>query len=126
MKNVLTEKEIIDGTRILAPFNGWIPLDWEDELYVKKGNTCLLSDMKYSGSYDWLIPVWIEFRNITDVDKRIENVRLIHIHQSRIEKALLRSEEASPVEAFRALVSAVKWFNGIENNESHSQLNKII
>ena len=123
----LTEQEIREGCLLLAEFDGMIYLN---ELSNKYPNGILVyddeendeifepDDLEYHTSYDWLMPVWVKFR---DMESELNKLNVFAImedfiyHFYMVERALTRSKLLVPIQAFRALVSAVKWLNSIDN-----------
>ena len=111
--NQLTEQEIKEGTEILALFEGSSFCNDDTEAYpngyfmFEDTGAIESKDMVYHTSYGWLMPVWVKFR---DMRLYIDS-SVYYFHLFECEKSICNQ---SISEAFRALVSAVKWFNSIE------------
>ena len=92
----LTEQEIREGKAALDKFMGE-EITWR-------------IDVSYHNSYDWLMPVWVKFRDIPAFNSCMPNV-IKGQFESKVEYAVVYKPIS---EAFRALVSAVKWYDSIE------------
>jgi len=64
----------------------------------------------YRTSYDWLIPVWVKFR---------ESFQGYHYikHESKCTKIQHAMMYGTILDAFTALVEAVEWWNGLNEKE---------
>lgn len=108
-----------EKTRLIAEFDGWTfhnddpgfsPTGYWMDKY--KSETieyqCLrLSDMQFSTSYDWLMPVWHKFR-----DLRFED-NLTHLLQHGNHSIWIQSELSmgNINGLFEKLAEAIEWYN---------------
>lgn len=112
------KEEIIEYNKLLAEFDGWtIEMGMEtiyNPFYNKKPfNICLLSDMAFSTSWAWLMPVWFKF-----LDLHFDNVKHEFEHsdfKSEIGSKILYDNDKTPIKAFNALAIAIKWYNNTQN-----------
>lgn len=113
---LLKQKEIEqteEGNKVLADFmelqfqeaNGLRMYSYDDWGY-------LISELEYSTSWSWIMPVWIKFRDLK-IDKKefdgyINNSRLHYKKVSNLGSILIDAN--SPSNFFPHLVEAVKWY----------------
>jgi hypothetical protein len=103
-----TKNELIteaEGNKLIAVFMGLKPnpsdggRTWNGETYSPEWTT-----LKYHKSWDWLMPVWIKFRDL-EYQERMLN----HSHwRSIISNQLYLAKD--PSELFPLLVNAIKWY----------------
>ena len=115
----LTEQEIREGSEILALFEGSNFCNDDIETYpngyfiFEDTGAIESKDMVYHTSYGWLMPVWVKFREKLSEYRTFEPNEGVQAanHVTTLETNILYGTKS---EAFRALVSAVKWYNSIE------------
>jgi hypothetical protein len=84
--------KIEEGNRVLAEFEG----NTNDRVF-------------YHDSYDWLMPVWVKFRELRFDDSK-QRARFAKRRQD-IRYAMT---EGTVPELFAALVEAVRWWNEVK------------
>lgn len=74
-----------------------------------KSTTQFLNECKFSTSWDWLMPVWIKFRDL-NIDRSVDSSTWfqLRIFRNKIQRILPNSN--SPSDFFPHLVEAVKWY----------------
>ena len=115
----LTEQEIREGSEILALFEGSNFCNDDIETYpngyfiFEDTGAIESKDMVYHTSYDWLMPVWVKFRDMMETYPPTNQQDFLdgYSHLQLIKHAIA---DKPITEAFRALVSAVKWYNSIQ------------
>ncbi len=106
---LLKQKEIEDtedGNKVLAEFMGQHVTPNALRRNVVMGKSFYECELQYHSSWDWLLPVWIKFRDlkVDDFDYIDHSYCVDHLKD-----LLFRSD--SPSDFFPHLVEAIKWYN---------------
>jgi hypothetical protein len=127
-ETVLTDNELIaevfnaNEILVIALFDGWVydserwipPNIWIEKdvdgtnrsIQVRRHDKTFVSSfptLKYDTSWDWIMPVWIKFRNLNCSYPRYEE------WINSLQWYLYSSDE--PKRFFERLVYAIKWYN---------------
>lgn len=102
-----------DKSKLIAesPFGGCTINDKEKVFkYTVFGQQWAVEGLKYHSNWNWLIPVWIKFRDLPYL--RIKEVLEHAEYMEYIQRAICQNE--TPSEAFEALVKGIIWYNSIK------------
>lgn len=124
----MKDVEIIECSKIIAIFHGWIrenePLhsqfNWlwhgtdnpmllphPEDIYSPKG-------FRYHIQYNWLMPVYCKFRDlpIADLVRR-------HEHKQIMQPIKYALTHGTIEQLFIELTAAIKWYNNLSQNRNH-------
>jgi len=106
-----------DGYGYVQTLEGFEISDFINEKYHeqdKNFHQFAIEDLKYHISYDWLMPVWVKFRDLENeiVDYQF-NKLAFYVLKAKIKDLL--TEKDTPIEAFEELAKAIEWYNTIKN-----------
>jgi hypothetical protein len=113
----MTNKEIVEGQKIVAHYMGGMELTSEDFSFNEAQQNSNQSQaysyegMKYCTSWDWVIPVWIKFRKGWDGKDEKYGEWL-----DSLGWYLYSSDE--PMRFFERLVYAIAWYNSRPNQQT--------
>lgn len=108
-------REINEGNRILAEFMGmnlqWYKLGNSEDIEVIDSEAYIpewwrAEELKYDSDWNWLMPVWLKFRDLDIYDPLTFKLKW------KISQEIIKTN--SPLEVFKQLVKAVKWYNSIK------------
>lgn len=114
----MTQKEILEGNRLIAEFmggiyksdrfvidDGWVFLPFHNMQQIKR--------LKYNSSWDWLIPVYNKFTSDLDIAWKITSKGVfIHNHNNGYNSLFeVNCPENVIVDAYRGAVNFIKWYN---------------
>lgn len=121
----MENKEILEGNKLIAEFDGWILTDEfpdKNRTYTKNGNLELDTTFKYHTSWDWLMPVVDKIEKkgcIIEISYSIVCMCRICIIGKKYEKAfnIINDNNGGiqPISAvYKSIVEFIKWYN--QNN----------
>lgn len=99
----------IESNRIITEFdklqiNSEIP-----DTFFKDGFMYGISSLQYHSSWDWIMPVWIKFRDI-DISEESDAIKNnMHKWINCLEKELCSADV--PYDIFNSLATAIQWYN---------------
>lgn len=83
------------------------------EAFMTNGANAKVKGIPYHESYDWLMPVWVKFRELRCNADGIETWNMcteLNHHRDEIIKAMTYG---TLPELYESLVKAVEWVNGL-------------
>ena len=106
----LTVEQIRNGNKVLGNFDGWItPPDVNPDLGKKGNRLTSYENLKYHTSYDWLMPVWVRFR-----DNRFGDMAKTAQHKTLCDSMInIIAFSNEPMTLFKAMVHAIKTMNNL-------------
>jgi hypothetical protein len=95
---------------LIAEFRGWSSFKTEHDTFWHSTEKCTASLWEYHSlhldsfqkSWDWLIPVWIKFRDLPSNKKHKEK---------NLSLAVKLASASKPLDFFTHIVEAIKWYN---------------
>jgi hypothetical protein len=104
----MTQEEIIQGNKLIADFMGYpeCGLKNKDPYYYAMKHAYKNGNMRYHTSWDWLMPVWVKFRDVTFSDSSVSALHTNYI--ARLAQVL--AYETIDMFYFR-LIPAIQWHN---------------
>lgn len=108
----MTQEQQEEYTRLIAEFDGWVYLPHIYQFCKGGYSYHNLDDFQYNRKYDWLMPVWVKFRDLSlclTIEDESFFVKHFEDYIKNIESKILYTD--SPKEAFTALGEAIKWYN---------------
>ncbi len=113
----MSNKEILEGNKIIAHWMGYKPYDNGDKNFNPEdwycGNGIVYAqykDLNYHASIDWLHPVWVKWRDINHFQGGNDFQTWQDFKQDICYKIMYRSVE----EGFNELVKAITWYQSIK------------
>lgn len=112
----MTAPTTADMNRVIALFDGYEEYEDSDGTWFKKDGqiTCMhikLQNLEYHTDYNWLMSVWVKFRDMRLNTNNIKLADKFFEHKERVGENISFDSHAK---AHKALYEAITWYQNLK------------